>query len=72
MTNKKNGFHHTFQVDLPAGKKNFDGSYTYTIDVSKKDFNDYVEAQKWWNSQYSTFVYLTIEFDKEYTFLNYT
>ena len=72
MTNKKNGFHHTFQVDWPAGKKNFDGSYTYTIDVSKKDFNDYVEAQKWWNSQYSTFVYLTIEFDKEYTFLNYT
>ena len=50
MTNKKNGFHHTFQVDWPAGKKNFDGSYTYTIDVSKKDFNDYVEAQKWWNS----------------------
>ena len=72
MTNKKNGFHHTFMVDWTAGKKNFDGSYTYTVDVSKKDFNEYIEAQKWWNSQYSTFVYLTIEFDKEYTFLNYT
>ena len=72
MTNKKNGFHNTEQVDWPAGKKNFDGSYTYTVDVSKKDYNDYIEVQKWWNNECSTFVYLTIEFDKEYTFLNYT
>ena len=55
-----------------VGKKNFDGSYTYTLDVSKKECYDYIEAQKWWNEEYSTFVYLTIEFDKEYTFLNYT
>ena len=72
QTNKKNSFYHNFMINGPEGKKNFDGSYTYIIDVSKRDFNDYVEVQKWWNPEYSTFVYLTIEFDKEYTFLNYT
>ena len=59
-------------VQGPEGKKNFDGSYTYTIDVSKKDYNDYVEVQKWWNAEYSTFKYLTIQFDRKYTFFDYT
>jgi hypothetical protein len=72
QTNKKNSFYHNFMINGPEGKKNFDGSYTYIIDVSKRDFNDYVEVQKWWHSENSTFVYLTIEFNKEYTFFNYT
>ena len=59
-------------IDGAEGKKNFDGSYTYTVDVSKKDFNDYVQIQKWWNKEYSTLVSLTVEFHKQYTFLNYT
>jgi len=71
-TNNKRGYYFVEQIDGSRGKKNYDGSYTYSIDVSKKDYNDVVEAQKWWNKEYSTFVYLTIEFDKEYTFLNYT
>ena len=72
LTNNKKGFYFTEQVDGFLGKKNFDGSYTYTVDVSKKDYNDYIEVQKWWNKEYSTFNYLTIEYENEYTFLNYT
>jgi hypothetical protein len=72
QTNKKNGFYHNMLIDGAEGKKNFDGSYTYTVDVSKKDFNDYVQIQKWWNKEYSTLVSLTVEFHKQYTFLNYT
>jgi endoglucanase len=72
QTNKKNGNYYNEVINGVVGKKNFDGSYTYTLDVSKKDCYDYIEIQKWWNEEYSTFVYLTIEFDKEYTFLNYT
>jgi hypothetical protein len=72
QSNKKNGHYDNIMVNGTEGKKNFDGSYTYTIDASKNDFNDYIEAQKWWNGNYSTFVYLTIEFDKEYTFFNYS
>ena len=72
LTNHKNGLYFTEQIDGPLGKKNFDGSYTYTFDVSKKDYTDYVEVQKWWNSEYSTLVYVTIIYDKEYKFFNYT
>ena len=58
-------------VNGTEGKKNYDGSYTYTIDVSKKDYNDYIEVQKWWNGEYSTFRYLSIQFKKEYTLFDY-
>ena len=72
FTNDKRGIYFSLTVNGNDGKKNFDGSYTYTIDVSKKDFNDYVEVQKWWNSEYITFRYLSVIFDKEYTFFDYT
>jgi hypothetical protein len=72
QTNKKNSFYHNFMINGPEGKKNFDGSYTYTIDVSKRDYNDYVEAQKWWHRESSNIIYLSVIFDKEYTFFNYT
>jgi hypothetical protein len=72
LTNDKRGIYFTDKIDGPEGKKNFDGSYTYTIDVSKRDYNDYVEVQKWWHSEYSNFIYLSVIFDKEYQFFNYT
>ena len=68
----KNAMFFTEMINGPQGKKNFDGSYTYTIDISKKDYNDQIEVQKWWNSQYSTLIYLTVEYSKEYIFFNYT
>ena len=71
-SNDKRGMPFNQMVNGNEGKKNFDGSYTYTIDVSKKDYNDYVEIQKWWNSASITLRYLSILFDKEYTFLDYT
>jgi len=71
LSNHKNGHFFTEQIDYPAGKKNFDGSYTYTFDVSKKDYTDYVEVQKWWHSEYTTLVYVTIIYDKEYRFFDY-
>ena len=72
LSNDKRGMPFNERVDGPQGKKNYDGSYTYTIDVSKKDYNDYVEVQKWWNSGYITLRYLSILFDKGYTFFDYT
>jgi hypothetical protein len=72
LTNHRNGLYFTDKIEWPLGKKNFDGSYTYTFDVSKKDYTDYVEVQKWWHSEYSTLIYVTIIYDKEYKFFNYT
>ena len=71
LTDHRNGHFFNEQIDYHSGKKNFDGSYTYTFDVSKKDYTDYVEVQKWWNREYSTLVFVTIIYDKEYTFFDY-
>jgi hypothetical protein len=71
MTNDKRGIYFIETVNGPEGKKIYDDSYTYTIDISKKDYNDYIEVQKWWNSKNITFKYLSIQFDKEYTFFDY-
>ena len=72
FSNDKRSLYFSLMVKGNDGKKNFDGSYTYTIDVSKKDCNDYIEIQKWWNSEKITLRYLTVVFDKEYTFFDYT
>jgi endoglucanase len=72
MSNNKRGIYFIERINGTEGKKNYDGSYTYTIDFSKKDCNDYIEVQKWWHSEYITFKYLSILFDKEYTFFDYS
>ena len=63
----KKGAYKSFRVGGEEGEKKYDGSYTYTIDVSKIELNAYVEIQKWWGGEYITFNYLTLEFDKFYT-----
>jgi hypothetical protein len=45
------------------GVKQSDGTYTFTVDVSKKDFNDYVQVQRWWGNEHITINYVTVEFE---------
>ena len=54
-----------------AGNKGYDGSYTYTFDVSNKDFNDYIQIQKWWGQEFITMNYLTVIFKETQIFLDY-
>ena len=65
MSNNIIGHYFTEQIDCPAVKKNFDGSYTYIFDVSKKDYTDYDEVQNQWNSEYSTLAYVVVIYGKE-------
>ena len=44
------------------GVKQADGTYTFTVDVSSKDFNDYVQVQRWWGNESITLKYATVEF----------
>ena len=45
------------------GVKQDDGTYTFTIDVSDKDFHDYVQVQRWWGNENITINYATVEFE---------
>jgi endoglucanase len=53
------------------GKKNFDGSYTYTIDAIDQNFNNQVQIQKWWGHNLTTLNYLKLEFKENYNFFDY-
>ena len=54
-----------------TGIKGYDGSYTYTFDVSDRDFNNYIQIQKWWGQQFITMNYLTVIFEESQIFINY-
>ena len=53
------------------GKRQYDGSYTFTFDAKNKDFNSYIQIQKWWGHNFIVLNYLSIEFEKSYTFFDY-
>ena len=53
------------------GEKIYDGSYTYTIYANNKDFNNYIEIQRWWGIQHTTFNHLRVDFKQNYNFFDY-
>ena len=67
----KEGVWYGERVYGSLGKRNYDGSYTYTIDTINIEFNDHVELQKWWGNEHITFNYLRIEFSENYNFFDY-
>ena len=46
-------------------------SYTFTIDVSERDCNNYIQLQKWWGNDYITINYLTIELEESVISIDY-
>ena len=53
------------------GRKQDDGSYTFFIDIKDKDYNEFIQVERWWGQDYITFKYFTIIYDKEYADFNY-
>ena len=45
------------------GEKQDDGVYLFTVDVSEKDFNDYVQVQRWWGNENIEIISATVEFE---------
>ena len=70
-SNNKNGAWVGEAVAGNLGKRQYDGSYLFTTDVSSKDYNDYIKIEKWWGIEFITINYLTLEFDKIYTFFDF-
>ena len=59
------------QVGGELGKKEYDGSYTFNIDISSNGFNNYIEVQKWWGHDLIIFNRLSVEYEKSYIFLDF-
>ena len=70
-TESKEGKYKSYQIFGSSGKKNYDGTYSYTIDTIDKEFNNQVQVQKWWGHNLTTFNYLKLEFSENYNFFDY-
>ena len=54
-----------------GGKRQYDGSLTYTIDTTNMECYYYVEELSWWGNEYVTLNYLTVIYEEKYNFLDY-
>ena len=63
-TYDKNGNVISIIIGQKYRKKQYDGSYTYTIEVKDKDLNEIFQVDKSHNE--ITFIYLTVEFEEKF------
>ena len=52
-------------------KKEYDGTTTYTIDVSKEDCHEYIRASVFWGHENIILNNLTVEFNESFIVINY-
>ena len=53
------------------GKRQYDRSFSYTIDVTNMECYYYIEALTWWESEYVILNYLTLIYEDNYYFFDY-
>lgn len=53
------------------GVKEYDGTYTYVVDVKDKDYNNDIQIQKWWGHEFITINYLAVEFEESHYAFDY-
>jgi len=56
---------------LGEAKKEYDGSYTFTIDVKDKEYYNFVQTDVWDGKEFITFNYFTAEFNETEISINY-
>ena len=56
---------------LEDAKKQYDGSYTFTIDVKDRDYNNFVQTDVWKGKEFITFNYFIAEFNETEISINY-
>ena len=67
----KNGIKFEEQIDVNDGKKLYDGSYIFIIDSEDKDYNEYVQVQRWYGLDYIKLNYLALEFEEKLISFDY-
>ena len=71
ISTTKKGLPISIMISGTEGKKEYDGSYTFTVDITNKEMSNSVEVQEWWGYDDIIINYLTVEFDRNYTIFNY-
>jgi len=54
-----------------GGRRQYDGTITYTIDATNMECYYYVEAISWWGAEYVELNYLTVIYEDKYSFFDY-
>ena len=70
-SNNKEGDWIGYPIILENGKKEYDGSYTFTYDVSKKELNDHIQIEIWDGMEYISLNYLSVEFSENHISIDY-
>ena len=70
-SNDKNGIWIGDPFYFKDTKKEYDGSYTFTIDVKDKEYHDFIQTDVWDGKEFVTFNYFTAEFNETEISINY-
>ena len=60
-----------YEIECINGKRQYDGSLTYTIDATKIECYYYIQALTWWSNKSAVLNYLTVIYEDYYYFLDY-
>ena len=60
-----------YEIECINGRRQYDGSLTYTIDVTNMECYYYVEAFIWLGSEFVYLNYLTLIYEENYSFFDY-
>ena len=66
-----NGIKFEEQIDAKVGKKLYDGSYIFIIDAKGKDYNEYIQLQRWYGLDYIKLNYFALEFEENFISFDY-
>ena len=70
-SNDRKGVYVKDNIAGSEGKQKFDGSYIFTLVISKRPYYKYIEIKKPEGNNNITFNYFRVEFAKNYTFFDY-
>ena len=60
-----------YEIECMNAKRQYDGSFTFTIDVTNIECYYYIEALTWWGSEFVALNYLTVIYEEKYSFFDY-
>jgi hypothetical protein len=60
-----------YEIECMNGKRQYDGTFTYTIDASNMECYYYVEALVWWDFEIVNLNYLKVIYEDNYSFFDY-